>query len=76
MILPQCSVCTCYDIFPQARVSPNVTYIPIKTSSIVCPTENCSAGDCNAQNLPLIEGFRDELDEAIQTVYNNLNALP
>jgi hypothetical protein len=75
MILPQCSVCTCYDIFPQARVSPNVTYIPIKTSSIVCPIDDCSAGDCNAQNLPLIDGFRDELDQAIQTAYHNINII-
>jgi hypothetical protein len=75
MIVPQCDSCKCFDLFPMARLTPNVTYMPIKSESVTCPTERCMQPeypDCGAQSFTLLDGFKTEFDEALEIAFKNI----
>jgi hypothetical protein len=72
MIVPQCDDCKCFDLFPSARITPNVTYMSVSPHAITCPTERCAQPefpDCGGQWFALLESFKDELDKGLEVAH-------
>ena len=72
LIMPQCHNCICNDAFPVSRLAPGITYLPISSKSVDCPTTGCQ-GNCKAQNIPLLPDFEDDLADALQVAYKSIS---